>query len=107
MINLSPSAEQHIKKIMADEQSLFFKISLSPKGCSGFAYVMTTDKDVGEDWVVSRCGDVNIAVPVKDAVRLGDIKLDWVREGMFSRLEVQNPQVVNACGCGSSFMFKP
>ena len=107
MINLSPSAKQHIKKIMEDEGSSIFKISLAPKGCSGFAYVMATSNGVSEDWIVSQCGDVDVAIQKKDVDRLGSIELDWIRDGMSSRLDVKNVAAINACGCGSSFMFKP
>lgn len=107
MIVISEAARQRIKKVMSEDQSSVFKISLSPKGCSGFAYVMGTGPSVDESWEVSRCGDLDVAVPKKDLAKLGDIEVDWIKDGMSSRLSIENPQVVNACGCGSSFMFKP
>jgi iron-sulfur cluster assembly protein len=106
MITLTEAAARHIRKVLADDDASFFKIGLSQKGCSGFAYVMSAEKLVGDECVVYDCGGVKIAVPLASEERLSGVEVDWVRDGLSSRLKVDNPKVSNACGCGSSFMFK-
>lgn len=106
MITLTPAAALHIKKSLEEDGGAFFKIKLSPKGCSGFAYVMSSEPSVGTDCIVYDCGGVKVAIPAQDEGRLGDVVVDWIRDGLSSRLSVENPRVENACGCGSSFMFK-
>lgn len=107
MVTLTQSAAEHIKKMLDADNALYFKIKLSEKGCSGFAYVMSAEAEAGEDCVVHECGGgVKVAIPRRDEERLGAVEIDWVRDGFSSRLSVSNPKVVNSCGCGSSFMFK-
>lgn len=106
MVTLTNSAAAHIKKVLDDDGAVFFKIKLSEKGCSGFSYVMSTGKTAGDDCIVYECGSVMVSIPKSDESRLGGVEIDWVRDGLSSRLSINNPEVVNSCGCGSSVMFK-
>ena len=107
MIELTPAARQHIKKVLTQEGAAYFKLSLSQKGCTGYAYVMSAAKSLDAGWIEQRCEDVTVAMPAADFDRLSGSRLDWVRDGLDARIEVQNPSVVHSCGCGASVMFKP
>lgn len=107
MIEITPAARQHIKKVLAQESAGYFKLSLSQKGCSGYAYVMSVAKKIDSGWIAQQCEDVTVAMPESDLSRLSGSRLDWVRHGLDARIEVQNPSVVQSCGCGASVKFKP
>ena len=107
MIEISLAARQHIEKVLAQEGADYFKLSLSQKGCTGFAYVMSVAKSLDPGWVAQQCDGVAVAVPEADLSRLSGIRLDWVKTGLAARIEVQNPSVVQSCGCGASVKFKP
>lgn len=87
MIKLTPAAHQHIKKVLTQERAGYFKLSLSQKGCTGFAYVMSAAKSIEPGWVAQQCEDVTVAMPESDVDRLSGSLLDWVRDGLGARIE--------------------
>ena len=111
MIILTPSARQHISRVLAEASASVFRIALSQKGCSGYAYDMSVHVDSEVDGLINAgdlaedCQGVTIFFPAKDAGHLRGIELNWVQEGFSSRLAVTNPNVKNECGCGASVMF--
>ena len=106
MIVLTPGAIAHVKNALRENGHDVFKLSLAPKGCSGLAYVMSTALGPVAGAVTVVAGGVSIAIPEADYDKLSEIELDWVKDGFGHRLSVSNPRVMNACGCGASFMFK-
>ena len=107
MITLSKSARQHILSVVGVGVESVFKLSLSQKGCSGYSYVMEVGPKPASGWVIELCDEVTVALRHEDFNQLAGCHINWVRDGMSSRLEVSNPKAVNACGCGASVMFKP
>lgn len=106
MITLSESARQHILSVMGAKAESVFKLSLSQKGCSGYSYVMEVGPKPASGWVAELCNGVTVALRQEDVNKLVGCHINWIRDGMSSRLEVSNPKAVNACGCGASVMFK-
>lgn len=106
MILLTASAKEHLEKMMKAEGASIFKLGLSKRGCSGYAYSMSVENEPGEGFTVVDVDGLAIAIEDANAERLDSVEIDWKSEGFGSRLAIENPKALSGCGCGSSFMFK-
>ena len=71
-------------------------------GCSGFQYALALDEQRDDDHVFDDHGIRVIVDPASLRYVDGSI-VDYKESLMGSGFEVNNPNVVAACGCGSSF----
>ena len=92
--------------MMKAEGASFFKLGLSKRGCSGYAYSMSVEKEPGAGFTVVDVDGLAIAIEDANAERLDSVEIDWKSEGFGSRLVIENPKAISGCGCGSSFMFR-
>lgn len=106
MISLTASARDHLEKMMRAEGASVFKLALSKRGCSGYAYAMSVEKEPGHGFTVTDVDGLSIAIEDANADKLESVEIDWKSEGFGSRLSIENPKAISGCGCGSSFMFK-
>ncbi len=106
-INLTDSAAEHVKKVLArDANGIGLRVGVKPTGCSGYQYVIETAKDVaGEDETIESHG-IKVIVDRKSLPYLAGTTLDFQREGLNSGFRFNNPNVQDSCGCGESFSFK-
>lgn len=105
-VTLSEKAATEVKKII-DEQSLpegtVLRIGVQGGGCSGFAYSLNFDTNVGERDRVIDVQGVKLAVDKKFDPYLDGTVVDFY-DGLEKRGFVfNNPNVTKSCGCGSSF----
>jgi iron-sulfur cluster assembly protein len=104
-IKLTDTAAAKIKELLAgqdnaEEQAL--RVAVRGGGCSGFQYALAFDAPKADD---HRFEDQGVAVVVdKTSMQfvLGS-EVDWVDGLQGAGFSVNNPNVVAACGCGSSF----
>jgi iron-sulfur cluster assembly protein len=47
----------------------------------------------------------DLFIDKKSALLMDGITIDYVREGLTSKLVYDNPQAKGSCGCGESFNF--
>jgi iron-sulfur cluster assembly protein len=74
-------------------------------GCSGFQYALAFDKRKETDMVFERDG-VNVVVDKTSMQFVFGSEVDYVDGLQGAGFAVNNPNVVAACGCGSSFTVK-
>lgn len=108
MINISDSALDKIKEMIAQEETpgMFLRIGVRPGGCSGFSYGMGLDNEETEEDVYMEVGGMKVVVD-KDSLRyLNGLEIDYQESGMSGGFTIHNPNAVASCGCGQSFKMK-
>jgi len=103
-VSVSDQAARRIATILAkDGTATALRISVEGGGCSGFSYkyelVGTKNED---DFVIDKEG----ALVVIDAVSLPFLdgaEIDFVDNLMGQSFQINNPNAVSSCGCGTSF----
>ena len=107
-VTLTEAAAQKIRELTvtnenADEQAL--RVAVRGGGCSGFQYSLALDKVKEEDHVFDHEGIAVIVDKVSMQFVFGS-QVDYVDGLQGAGFTVNNPNVVAACGCGSSFQVR-
>jgi iron-sulfur cluster assembly accessory protein len=107
-VQLSDKAAGKIKELIgsndsADEQAL--RVAVRGGGCSGFQYALALDQPKSEDHVFEHQGVAVVVDKVSMQFVFGS-EVDYVDGLQGAGFVVNNPNVVAACGCGSSFQVR-
>jgi len=106
-VSLTAKAAKHIQKMLAETANGHgVRLALKPAGCSGFKYAVEVAKDILETDQVFESQGVKIIVDKKNVVFIDGTEIDYIQEGLNSKLTFSNPQVEDSCGCGESVTFK-
>jgi iron-sulfur cluster assembly protein len=106
-VTLTPSAVRQIRKLMdaSDGRVQGLKIGVKKGGCAGMEYVMEYAEAVGEhDAVVEQDGARVLIAPMAQMFLFGT-EIDYKTSLLESGFVFNNPNVVDACGCGESIKF--
>ena len=108
MINISESARDKIKELLASEESpnLFLRLGVKAGGCSGFSYGMGFDDEQKDDDKVFTIHGLKVVVDSDSSKYLYGVEIDYKDAGMGGGFSINNPNAVASCGCGSSFKVK-
>jgi iron-sulfur cluster assembly protein len=88
-----------------DGASQALRVAVRGGGCSGFQYALAFDQ-AKEDDHVFEVGDVSVVVDKVSMQFVFGSEVDYVEGLQGAGFQVNNPNVVAACGCGSSFQVK-
>jgi iron-sulfur cluster assembly protein len=107
-VELTDKAAGKIKELIgsngdASEQAL--RVAVRGGGCSGFQYALALDQPKEEDHVFERQGVAVVVDKVSMQFVFGS-QVDYVDGLQGAGFVVNNPNVVAACGCGSSFQVR-
>jgi iron-sulfur cluster assembly protein len=106
MITLSSVGAQKVNEFLAaqGEQAAVagLRVGVRGGGCSGFQYVLAFDEQRDGDQVFTDQG-IRLLVDEESLPYVDGSTIDYVQELMGAGFKVENPNVVAACGCGSSF----
>ena len=107
-ITLTDTAAGKIKDLLAGqddgaEQAL--RVAVRGGGCSGFQYALAFDRVRDDDFVLDDKG-VRVAVDKTSMQFVFGSEVDYVEGLQGAGFSVNNPNVVAACGCGSSFQVR-
>jgi iron-sulfur cluster assembly protein len=107
-ITLTEAAASKIAELVGDdpesaEQAL--RVAVRGGGCSGFQYALAFDAKTDEDHVFEDRG-VSVIVDKVSMQFVFGSEVDYVEGLTGAGFQVNNPNVVAACGCGSSFQVK-
>ena len=107
-VALTDGAAVKIKDLVAaqensDESAL--RVAVRGGGCSGFQYALALDKAKDDDHVFEHNGVAVVVDKVSMQFVVGS-EVDFVDGLQGAGFVVNNPNVVAACGCGSSFQVK-
>ncbi len=103
MIKLTLAAESHFAKLLKPNQKVVLGTKRS--GCSGLSYCLDVKDQCDETQYQKLTTEQNIPflVEKKSLPYLKGLVIDWVKEGLQSRIVYNNPNEVAKCGCGESF----
>lgn len=107
-IKLSEQAAAKVTELLAEqpdgaEQAL--RVAVRGGGCSGFQYALAFDKPKEDDHRFEHSG-VSVVVDNVSMQFVFGSEIDWVDGLQGAGFAVNNPNVVAACGCGSSFQVR-
>ena len=103
-VTATARALARVGEILAGEpEKKALRISVEGGGCSGFSYsfdLVSTIED--DDFVIGGEGG-KIVIDEISLVYMGGSTVDFVDDLMGQSFQIQNPNAVASCGCGTSF----
>jgi iron-sulfur cluster assembly protein len=105
MVTLTDFAAEKVNQFLRtqeDVEGAGLRVAVKGGGCSGFQYALALDAQKDEDQVFEDHGIRLIVDPASLQYVSGSV-VDYTESLMGAGFEVKNPNVVAACGCGSSF----
>jgi iron-sulfur cluster assembly accessory protein len=107
-VQLTDKAAAKIKELIGsggntEEQAL--RVAVRGGGCSGFQYALALDQPKSDDHVFEHQGVAVVCDKVSMQFVFGS-EVDYVDGLQGAGFVVNNPNVVAACGCGSSFQVR-
>ncbi len=103
-VTLSDAAARRIATILATEDGKdALRVSVEGGGCSGFSYKFDLAEGAGDDDLVLEKGDARVLIDSLSLVYMGGSEIDFVDNLMGQSFQINNPNAVASCGCGTSF----
>ena len=105
-VTLTDSGAEKVREFLAsqglDEETAGLRVGVRGGGCSGFQYQLAFDEHRDGDIVFEDHG-LRILVDSQSLPYVDGSSIDYVDSLQGAGFQVNNPNVVAACGCGSSF----
>ena len=105
VVTLTDVAAQKIGTLLSGQSAegdIGLRVAVRGGGCSGFQYQLALDEKRDGDKVFEHDG-IRILVDEHSLRYVDGSTVDYTESLMGAGFEVSNPNVVAACGCGSSF----
>ncbi len=104
-ITVTDSALKQIAKIIAKEpKGTVLRISVTGGGCSGFSYEYNlVQEKPNEDDLILGNEKARILIDSLSLQFMQGSKIDFIDELAGQSFQIDNPNAVASCGCGSSF----
>ena len=99
------AAEKIRDLVVAADSEQALRVAVRGGGCSGFQYALALDAAKDDDHVFNHNGVAVVVDKVSMQFCFGS-EVDYVDGLQGAGFTVNNPNVVAACGCGSSFQVK-
>ena len=107
-ITLTDNAAEKIKELLAGQENAAdqaLRVAVRGGGCSGFQYALAFDQ-ARTTTTSSRTDGVSVIVDKTSMQFVFGSEVDYVDGLQGAGFAVNNPNVVAACGCGSSFQVR-
>ncbi len=106
MIQLTDKGAEKVREFLATQETVAptagLRVGVRGGGCSGFQYALAFDEQRDEDVVFEDRG-IRLLVDRPSLPYVQGSVIDFVDSLQGAGFKVDNPNVVAACGCGSSF----
>jgi iron-sulfur cluster assembly protein len=106
MITFTDNGAEKVKEFLAgqnaDVQTSGLRVGVRGGGCSGFQYALAFDTERAGDHVFEDHG-LRLLVDEQSLPYVRGAIVDYVESLQGAGFKVENPNVIAACGCGSSF----
>ena len=105
MVTLTDIAAEKVSAFLASQpetEGAGLRVAVKGGGCSGFQYALALDARSDGDQVFEQKG-IRLIVDTASLPYVDGSVVDYTESLMGAGFEVKNPNVVAACGCGSSF----
>jgi len=104
-VTMTAAASAQISKLMAKDGHEGLRIGVKKGGCAGMEYTMDYVDEIAEhDEVVEQDGARILIAPMAQMFLFGT-EIDYQVSLLESGFKFNNPNVVDACGCGESIKF--
>jgi iron-sulfur cluster assembly protein len=106
MITLTDKGAEKVREFLSAQDALAetagLRVGVRGGGCSGFQYALAFDEQRDGDSVFEYEG-IRLLVDTPSLPYVQGSTIDFVEGLQGAGFQVDNPNVVAACGCGSSF----
>jgi iron-sulfur cluster assembly protein len=106
MITLTDTGAEKVREFLASQaavaESAGLRVGVRGGGCSGFQYALAFDEQRDDDTVIEDKG-IRLLVDRASLPYVKGSVIDFVDGLQGAGFKVDNPNVIAACGCGSSF----
>ena len=106
MITISDKGAEKVREFLASQQAdatmAGLRVGVRGGGCSGFQYQLAFDEQREQDAVFESHG-LKLLVDREALPYVSGSTIDYEESLQGAGFKVNNPNVVAACGCGSSF----
>ena len=102
-IQITPKAQEHIAKVLKNDKSKYFRITVLGGGCAGFQYKFEFGNLKNEDDIIFKEEKIEVLIDSTSLNYIKGSKIDYVNELIGSSFKITNPQASSSCGCGTSF----
>ncbi|MDR9833771.1 HesB/IscA family protein [Staphylococcus coagulans] len=104
-VNLTEAAAYEVKDMLEqnDMSEGYLKVKVQGGGCTGLTYGMTAEPEPGENDEVLEFFGLKVLVDKADAPILNGTTIDFKQSLMGGGFQIDNPNAIASCGCGSSF----
>ncbi|MFC2969136.1 HesB/IscA family protein [Acidimangrovimonas pyrenivorans] len=104
-VTLTPAAAKQVAKLMAKQDAKGLRIGVKKGGCAGMEYTMDYVSEIDpNDEVIEQDGARVMIAPMAQMFLFGT-EIDYRTSLLESGFHFNNPNVVEACGCGESIKF--
>jgi iron-sulfur cluster assembly protein len=106
MINLTDKGAEKVREFLDSQAAVAdtagLRVGVRGGGCSGFQYALAFDEERDGDTVLTDKG-IRLLVDRPSLPYVKGSVIDFVDGLQGAGFKVDNPNVIAACGCGSSF----
>jgi iron-sulfur cluster assembly protein len=106
MITLTDKGAEKVREFLDSQSAVAdaagLRVGVRGGGCSGFQYALAFDQQRDGDTVIEDKG-IRLLVDTQSLPYVSGSTIDFVESLQGAGFKVDNPNVVAACGCGSSF----
>jgi iron-sulfur cluster assembly protein len=106
MITLTDKGAEKVREFLSTQNTVAetagLRVGVRGGGCSGFQYALAFDEQRDGDTVLEDKG-IRLLVDTPSLAYVKGSVIDFVEGLQGAGFKVDNPNVVAACGCGSSF----
>jgi iron-sulfur cluster assembly protein len=106
MITLTDKGAEKVRDFLSSQQAVAetagLRVGVRGGGCSGFQYALAFDEQRAGDQVFEDKG-IRLLVDGPSLPYVEGSTIDFVEGLQGAGFKVDNPNVIAACGCGSSF----
>jgi iron-sulfur cluster assembly accessory protein len=108
MITITERAAVKVREFMAAEGAgaEVLRLAVQGGGCSGFQYALGFDEGPADGDLICEMHGVRVVIDPFSLPYLNGSGVDYVDGLNGTGFQIDNPNVVAGCGCGSSFQVK-
>ena len=103
MVNITEVANEHLSRIVRDQDVVGIQLGVKGGGCAGFTYEWDILDDIPDKHTVVPLLDGNLYVRPEAMMFLLGVTIDYTAGINGSYIVFKNHNATSQCGCGESF----
>ena len=104
-LTMTDKAATQISRLMAKDNKKGLRIGVKKGGCAGMEYTMDYADEIDPNDEVIEQGEARVMIAPMAQMFLFGTEIDYEVSLLESGFKFNNPNVVDACGCGESIKF--